>query len=48
MILEKLLMLENWDLFLLSNLMKIIHIKLPNKRREFSMFKIFGKNLILK
>lgn len=44
----KLLMLENWDLFFLSNLMKIIHIKLPNKRRKLSMFKIFGKNLVLK
>lgn len=41
-------MLENWDLFFLSNLMKIIHIKLPHERRKLPMLKIFGKNLVLK
>lgn len=41
-------MLENRYFLFLSNFMKIIHIKLPHKRRELTMLKIFGENLILK
>lgn len=41
-------MLEDRNLLFLANLVEIIHIELPNKRRELLMFEIFGKNLILK
>jgi hypothetical protein len=44
----ELLVLENRDFLFLSNFMKIIHIKLPHKRRKLAMLKILRKNLVLK
>ena len=44
----KVLVLKNRNFFLFSDLMKIIHVKLPHERRELFVFKIFGQNLVLK
>ena len=46
--LSKILVLENGYLLFLPDLVKIIHIKLPDKRRELLMLKILGQYLILK
>lgn len=43
----ELLVPKNRDLFFFSDLMEVIHIKLPDEGRKFSMFEIFWQNLIL-
>ena len=40
-------MLEDRNLFLLAYFMKIVHVELANKRREFFVFEVLGKNLVL-
>jgi hypothetical protein len=40
-------MLKDWNLFLFTNLVKVIHVELPDERGKLFMFKVFGQNLIL-
>ena len=41
-------MLENVLILLVSNLVEIIHVELPDKRREVSMSEVDWEDLLLK
>ena len=41
-------MLKDRNFLFFTYFVEIVHVELPDKRRELLMFEIFGKNFILK
>ena len=41
-------MLKDRNFLFVADLVEVVHVELPDKRRELLMFEIFGKNFILK